>query len=125
MAKGKIASAFISSLEIVFSALAFFREVKDQVVHVHIKDCHYPEEGEKEPVYTMPGEGSAQLTEILSELKASGFDGGIAIEPHVATVFHVAEGEAPDWDQCYQSYVEYGKQTDALLSSLGWEAQPA
>ncbi len=90
--------------------LAFYHAVKEHVVHVHIKDCTNPPAGETEPAeYTLPGLGQARVKEILSELKKTGYDGGLAIEPHVATVFHAVDGEEPDWEQCYSSYVEYGK----------------
>lgn len=101
-------------------ALEFYRAVKDQVVHVHIKDCLNPPEGSTEPEkYTMPGEGQCRLEEILKEMKADGYDGGFAIEPHVATVFHAQDGEEPDWQQCYDSFVAYGKAFEKLLRELG------
>ena len=104
--------------------LEFFHAVKDHVVHVHIKDCINPPEGETEPArYTLPGEGQAKVREILSELKGMGYDGGLAIEPHVATVFHATEGEDPDLQQCYDSYVEYGRAFEKLLGELDWAAQ--
>jgi len=28
-----------------------------------------------------------------------------------------------DGQQCYDSYVEYGKATNALLTEIGWEAE--
>ena len=104
--------------------LEFYRKVKDFVVHVHVKDCLNPLAGETEPErYTLPGEGQAKVREILSELKNNGYEGGLAIEPHVATVFHATDGQEPDWQQCYNSYVEYGKAMDALVEDLGWKAR--
>ncbi|MFT6242840.1 MAG: hypothetical protein ACJAQT_004952, partial [Akkermansiaceae bacterium] len=44
--------------------------------------------------------------------------GGLAIEPHVATVFHATDGQEPDWDQCYNSYVEYGHAMNKLMDEL-------
>lgn len=100
--------------------LEFYHAVREHIVHVHIKDCTNPPEGETEPAeYTLPGQGQAKVSEILTELKNSGYDGGLAIEPHVATVFHAVDGEEPDWDQCYSSYVEYGKAFSDLCQSLG------
>jgi len=99
-------------------ALEFYRAVKDHVVHVHIKDCLNPPEGSTEPeAYTMPGEGQGRLLETLQELKADGYSGGYAIEPHVATVFHVTDGQEPDWQQCYDSFVAYGRAFEALLKN--------
>ena len=52
------------------------------------------------------------------------YDGGFAIEPHVATVFHVEDGQKPDWEQCYKSYVDYGRRVEDLMEEIGWEPQP-
>ncbi len=105
-------------------ALGFYNDIKDYVVHVHIKDCRYPRVGETEPEYTMPGEGDCHLQHIIRDLKARRYDGGFAIEPHVATVFHVTDGQKPDWDQCYKSYVDYGLRVSDLMEEIGWEAKP-
>lgn len=104
-------------------ALAFWKAVKEHVVHIHIKDCRYPVAEGVEPIYTWPGEGEAKVKEILSDAKASGYDGFIAIEPHVATVFHVKDQSQVDWPQCYDSYVTYGQKLEALLQEIDW--QPA
>jgi sugar phosphate isomerase/epimerase len=104
--------------------LEFYEKVKEHVVHVHIKDCINPPEGETEPAkYTLPGEGQAKVREILTALKNDDYNGGLAIEPHVATVFHAVDGAEPDWKQCYDSYVEYGHATNALLKELDWAAE--
>lgn len=100
-------------------ALEFYEAIKGHVGHVHIKDCLNPLEGETEPEkYTLPGEGQARLPEILSALKRDGYQGGLAIEPHVATVFHAKEGEEVDEQQCYDSYVEYGRALESLLTKV-------
>lgn len=99
---------------------AFWESVRDHVIHIHIKDCRYPETEGVEPVYTMPGEGEAKVAQILTDAKSRGYDGYIAIEPHVATVFHVKDQSQVDWQQCYDSYVEYGRKMEALLDSIGW-----
>jgi len=100
-------------------ALEFYRAVKDHVVHVHIKDCLNPPEGSTEPEkYTMPGEGQARLLDTLKEMKADGYDGGFAIEPHVATVFHVQDGQEPDWQQCYDSFIAYGQAFEKMVSEV-------
>ena len=102
-------------------AFGFYNDVREHIAHVHIKDCRYPARGETEPVYTMPGVGDANLPRILRDLKAHRYDGGFSIEPHVATVFHVENQKDVDWDQCFNSYVEYGKTFEDLLESIDWE----
>ena len=56
------------------------------------KDCLEPsaDNGGKE-VYLYPGEGQGKVREILADLQANGYDGGISIEPHLAAVFHDAD----------------------------------
>jgi sugar phosphate isomerase/epimerase len=98
------------------NALEFYQAVKAHVAHVHIKDClNPPDDGDEPERYTLPGEGQCQLSEILQALKADGYDGAFAIEPHVATVFHSKDGEEVDAEQCYNSYVEYGRAFEKLL----------
>ena len=101
-------------------SLAFWKAVRDHVVHIHIKDCRNPVADGQEPIYTMPGEGDAKVREILADAKAHGYDGYIAIEPHVATVFHVKDQSQVDWQQCYDSYVAYGRRMETLLESAGY-----
>ena len=98
--------------------LDFWLKVKDHVVHIHIKDCINPVAADVEPEYTMPGLGQAKLREILTDAHKSGYKGWIAIEPHVATVFHAPDPSAVDWDQCYSSYVGYGRQFVRLIATL-------
>ena len=98
-------------------ALEFYNAVKEHIVHIHIKDCLNPVKDGVEPEYTFPGKGQGYVREILADLKASSYDGFIAIEPHVATVFH-AQAEDVDWDQCYNSYVQYGRELEEIISSL-------
>ncbi len=104
-------------------ALAFWQQVRDHVVHIHIKDCFNPVSDDVEPVYTWPGEGQAQVRAILRDAKARGYDGFIAIEPHVATVFHVKDQSQVDWQQCFDSYITYGRKLEAILAELDWQPQ--
>jgi sugar phosphate isomerase/epimerase len=98
-------------------ALEFYQAVKAHVAHVHIKDCLNPLEGRDEPErYTQVGEGQGRLPEILTALQADGYQGAYAIEPHVATVFHATEGKTIDGEQCYNSYVDYGRTFKKVLA---------
>ncbi|WP_018970352.1 sugar phosphate isomerase/epimerase family protein [Rubritalea marina] len=98
-------------------SLEFFHQVKEHIVHVHVKDCLNPTNDEVEPEYTFPGHGQAQVREILAELRQSNYRGFIAIEPHVATVFH-ASAEEVDWQQCYSSFIQYGKELESIIQAL-------
>lgn len=96
--------------------LDFYRQIKEHVLHVHVKDCLNPNDGDDEPeAYTFPGQGQARIPEILAELKADGYSGAFAIEPHVATVFHSDDDSPADEEHCYRTFVEYGKAFEALL----------
>lgn len=99
-------------------ALEFYQAVKEHIVHIHVKDCLNPPAEGEEPEYVFPGKGQGYVKEILADLKASNYTGYIAIEPHVATVFHVTDGQVPDWKQCYESYVQYGKELEELIASV-------
>ncbi|MGJ8651696.1 MAG: sugar phosphate isomerase/epimerase family protein [Opitutaceae bacterium] len=99
--------------------LEFYQAIKSHVAHVHIKDCLNPPEGSTEPeAYTFPGKGQARLPEILAALKANQYTGAYAIEPHVATVFHMATSETNQEPDAYQSYVDYGKAFQKLLKNI-------
>lgn len=100
------------------SPFEFWKTVRDHVVHIHIKDCLNPVSEDIEPEYTMPGEGFADVREIITDALTNGYEGYIAIEPHVATVFHAPDPSLVDWDQCYCSYVEYGKKMQQLVENL-------
>ena len=69
----------------------------------------------------MPGEGQAMIPEILQALKRDNYDAAIAIEPHLAMVFHIEEGEPVDEQQCYDTYVEYGKRLEKMVKEAGFE----
>lgn len=96
-------------------AWQFYQDVHEHIVHIHIKDCKNPKADGEEPEYVFPGEGQAYVSEIIADLKTKDYQGFIAIEPHVATVFHVQDGTEPDWQQCYDSYVAYGKAMQSII----------
>ncbi|SHI45702.1 Sugar phosphate isomerase/epimerase [Rubritalea squalenifaciens DSM 18772] len=96
-------------------AWEFYQNVREHIVHIHIKDCKNPLADGVEPEYVFPGEGQGYVREIIRDLKSNSYNGFIAIEPHVATVFHVTDGQEPDWQQCYDSYVAYGKAMEEII----------
>ena len=96
-------------------AWQFYQAVREHIIHIHIKDCRNPINDDVEPEYVFPGQGQAYIPAIIDDLKKSDYQGFIAIEPHVATVFH-AKADDVDWAQCYDSYVEYGRALESLIS---------
>ncbi|TLD69111.1 sugar phosphate isomerase/epimerase [Phragmitibacter flavus] len=99
-----------------------YQAIKPHIAHVHIKDAFY-NPTKKDGDYQYPGEGAGQVEKICADLIASGYDGYISIEPHVAVVFHGA-GAADDLSpeakakEQYDSYLKYGQKMEALLKKL-------
>lgn len=97
----------------------FYTHVKSQVVHVHVKDARW-NIAKNDADYTMPGEGDAKVRRILADLLASGYNGGLSIEPHVAVVFHDSTVKASAEDM-FNSFVEYGRRLMALVDGINVE----
>ena len=93
----------------------YYSAVKDHVVYVHIKDGILREDGHCD--FTYPGEGQGSVPEVLADLAARGYEGGVSIEPHVAAVVHVGKA-ASDAEGAYEKYVEYGRRLVALLDRV-------
>ena len=98
------------------SSWEFYSNVKEHISYIHIKDCVWNAE-KKCADYTYPGEGDGDVKKILTDLTASGYDGGMSIEPHLAAVFHDASVTASQ-DQMMTTYVEYGKRLEALIKEI-------
>jgi sugar phosphate isomerase/epimerase len=96
-----------------YDAVEFYQLVKPHIAYVHLKDCRANPEGRHSDDYTMPGEGDAQLGEIVADLMASGYDGVYSIEPHVAAIVH--RGGSADPGKMYSSYLEYARKAANLL----------
>jgi sugar phosphate isomerase/epimerase len=94
----------------------FYLKVKPFIEHVHVKDAIW-DPSKNEPTYTMPGEGHGRVQDILRDLMASGYQGGISIEPHVAVVFHDASVTSSAEAQ-YRSFVDYGRQLERMVVDL-------
>jgi len=95
------------------SSWEFYRNVKEHVVYVHIKDARWDED-KQEAVYTFAGDGDGDVYEIVKDLLAGGYDGGFSMEPHLAVVFHDESVTASE-NIKLASYVEYGRRFEKLL----------
>lgn len=95
------------------NAYEFYQKVKHAIAHIHVKDgIMHAAEGE--PEYTFAGEGKAHLDLIMSDLKREDYQGFIAIEPHMGTVFHLKdEEENADEKRIYELYRTYGERFEA------------
>ena len=103
----------------------FYQKVKDHISYVHVKDGlnPSPETGNQE-VYTYPGEGQGCVKEIMQDLKESGYDGGISIEPHLAAVFHDTDSQNHTDEDPEQIYIRYGQKLMGILKTVGYEYSP-
>lgn len=103
----------------------FYNKVKEHIAYVHIKDCLNPTpENNNREVYVYPGEGDGCVKEIISDLKAIGYDGGISIEPHLAAVFHDADSKNKTDHDPKEIYIRYGKHLMEILRGIGFEHHP-
>lgn len=98
------------------SAWEFYTHVKDHIAYVHIKDGYWDAENNKS-VFTFPGEGNGNVREIVKDLLANGYDGGISIEPHLAVVYHDDSITAPE-EIKFANYVEYGRRMMAMIDDI-------
>jgi sugar phosphate isomerase/epimerase len=94
----------------------FYEHVKQHVVHVHVKDARW-NDTKNDADYTMPGDGDGKVKEILTDLIASRYSGGISIEPHIAVVFHDSTVKASDEDM-FNTFVEYGRRLMLLTDQI-------
>jgi len=79
-----------------------YQEVRDYIVHVHIKDY----KGEEGNEFVFPGDGDGQVERIIKNLLSSEYEGGFSIEPHMASV------------AAYRLYLEYGRKAQALIERV-------
>ncbi|HIG30048.1 MAG TPA: sugar phosphate isomerase/epimerase [Verrucomicrobiales bacterium] len=98
----------------------FYTNVKDHIVHVHVKDLVWDTEKD-DATYTYPGEGDAKVRRVLKDLISNGYDGGISIEPHMAVIFHDTTVEADPREQ-YDNYVEYGRRMAKMIDEIKAES---
>ncbi len=102
------------------NAFEFYKEVREFIHYVHIKDGIYLNETDgvfPDAKWTFPGEGEGHVKEIVTDLLKSGYDGGFSMEPHMSVVFHdkAAQTEA---DLQYSNYIEYGKRFMKMIDGI-------
>lgn len=98
------------------SSWEFYNNVKQYIAYVHIKDGVWDKQTEQMK-YTFPGEGDGSIREIVKDLLAGGYDGGISIEPHMSVVFHDESVKSSD-QQRYENYVEYGRRMNEMIDDI-------
>lgn len=92
----------------------YYEKCRDQIVHVHIKSFKRNDEGKLVTCY--PDEDPVQRR-VFDDLVATGYDGWISIEPHMAAAVH--EGKSADSEgRARAIWVEYARRIDAMVASL-------
>ncbi len=100
-----------------------YQAIKPLMAHVHVKDGRWVT-AKNDAEYTFPGEGDGQTERIMQDLVATGYNGYISIEPHVAVVFHgagAADSLSPEQKakKQYDSYIKYGRMLESMLKKAG------
>ena len=96
------------------SSWEFYKNVREFIAYIHIKDAKWNGE---QPVYTFAGEGWGEVERILADAFATGYDGGISIEPHMNKVFHDPDANVNE-RLSFENYIEYGKRLMALVDRI-------
>ncbi len=103
------------------SAWEFYQNVREHIVHVHIKDGKFlkdnPDSVFEDADYVWPGEGDGAVKEIVADLINTGYEGGLSIEPHLSVVFHDDSQQSSDQAR-FDSFVEYGRRFETLVKSV-------
>ncbi len=107
------------------SSWEFYRNVREFVVYVHIKDAICIEEPRMDCVrpkctFTYAGDGEGDVRAIVTDLRKRGYDGGFSMEPHLGAVFHDGNAQASPDEIRYANYVNYGRRFEQLLRDCGW-----
>ncbi|MCX7020308.1 MAG: TIM barrel protein [bacterium] len=101
------------------SSWDFYERVRDYVDYIHIKDGVFvralPGAIFDEAQFTWPGNGDGDVNRIVTDLLARGYDGGFSIEPHLAVLYHLAQGQTDD-EARYAGYIEYGRRFMRLVT---------
>lgn len=98
------------------SSWEFYAHVKEHIAYVHIKDMVW-NPAKKDARYTFPGEGDRDVRRIIKDLLASGYDGGISIEPHMQVVHHDDSVRAQDQARI-DNYIEYGRRMEKMIEEI-------
>ena len=98
-------------------AWEFWLAVRDHVAHIHIKDATW-NPARNDADYHWPGEGHADVLEILQDALARGYEAGLSIESHMVAVFHDAKLQSNNDDAMRANFVEYGRRLETLIAEL-------
>lgn len=104
------------------SSWDFYRQVRDHVAYVHIKDGIF-DPVSRTHIHTFAGDGTGDVRAIVRDLLANGYDGGFSMEPHLKVVFHDPTVQSEDGVR-FANYVEYGRRFERLLAEAQADLKP-
>jgi sugar phosphate isomerase/epimerase len=90
----------------------FWRQVRDLVAHIHIKDAFVQPDGAA--AWCWPGAGQTQVVRILADAIHGGFAGGVSIEPHLGIG---KQRDLPEAEARFRTFVAYGHRAAACLAT--------
>ena len=97
------------------NSMEFATGLREHVDYLHIKDWQLSADGGGRGVW--PGEGDSEVREQLAAIFATGYDGFVSIEPHIAAIIHEGK-EAGNPEAAYNGYVEYGRRMMKLVGEV-------
>ena len=83
-----------------------YSKIREHIAYVHMKD-------RGDDGATFPGQGNCEVRRITQDLAATGYDGIISIEPHIAAVVHL--GKTSDPQLMYETYIKYGRMAAEIV----------
>jgi sugar phosphate isomerase/epimerase len=93
------------------SAWEFYQALRGRIDHVHIKDGIWNAENQKTD-FCFPGDGDGDVARIVRDLMASGYSGGLSIEPHIS----VSAPASGSHTTQASLYVAYGRRLERLVA---------
>jgi sugar phosphate isomerase/epimerase len=94
----------------------FWENIREHVVHVHIKDAIWDEEA-KDARYRWPGDGAARVPELVADLLKRNYQGAVSIEPHMVKVFHDPQTKTDNSREAKRNFLEYAKVLREIVES--------
>lgn len=107
-------------LKNIQDSFVFYRNVREFIAYVHIKDARYLGPGDNgfaKAEFTFAGEGDGHVREIVADLLRNGYDGGFSMEPHMKLVFHEENAEQNARERI-ENYIEYGRRFMKLVDEV-------
>lgn len=100
-------------------AWAYYRAVRDHIVHVHIKDYIRDASVPGGCRAVLPGQGEGRVRDIVADLKRTGYDAWYSMEPHIVSVIHEGRDASGNEDRAREVFLQYGKTFEELYRNAG------